>query len=148
MWKSYNDYYTVSDEGQVRNRRGRILKGDLNSKGYRRITINGRHIFIHKLVGILFIPNPLNLPQINHKDLNKLNNKKDNLEWCNNQYNMLHAYKNGTKHGKAKLLKIELLSLIDDLKIMTVGSVAIKYNLNVQSVYAIRKGRNIKRLTY
>ena len=43
-----------------------------------------------------FIPNPNNLPEVNHKDLNKQNNIVSNLEWCTQSYNVLHGIKNGT----------------------------------------------------
>ena len=42
---------------------------------------------IHRLVAMAFVPNPMNLPEINHKDENKLNPKSDNLEWCDRKYN-------------------------------------------------------------
>ena len=42
---------------------------------------------IHRLVALAFIPNPLSLPQVNHKDEDRLNNEADNLEWCDNKYN-------------------------------------------------------------
>lgn len=49
-----------------------------------------------------FISNPENLPQINHKDMNKKNNHHSNLEWCNNSYNHLHAFKNGRISAKGE----------------------------------------------
>lgn len=50
---------------------------------------------IHILVAIHFVSNLQNLPEVNHKDTNKRNNFKSNLEWCNKQYNMSHALSNG-----------------------------------------------------
>lgn len=50
---------------------------------------------VHKLVALAFIENNNNLPQINHKDGNKLNNYVDNLEWISNYDNIQHSIKNG-----------------------------------------------------
>ena len=50
------------------------------------------HPLVHRLVAIAFIPNPLNLPEVNHKDWNKLNCHKDNLEWSTWSDNVKHAY--------------------------------------------------------
>ena len=98
-WKLINGFenYEVSDDGLVRNvKTKRILKEDIKKKrsrysyalvylynhGKRRITS------VHRLVAEAFIPNPQNLPQINHKDENSLNNKVENLEWCTAKYNI------------------------------------------------------------
>ena len=64
---------------------------DKEEKGYRRLSIkvNGKrkHYAVHRLVGIAFIPNPLNKPQIDHIDGNVGNNRVDNLRWCSNKEN-------------------------------------------------------------
>lgn len=58
-------------------------------------------IALHRLLAIVFIPNPENKPQVNHKDTNKLNNLLNNLEWSTVKENIQHSYDNGriTKKG-------------------------------------------------
>ncbi len=72
-------------------KRGHLLKPNTNHKGYLMVKLYNGHkaksIAIHRLVAKAFIPNPDNLPQINHKDENKQNNCVNNLEWCTNDYN-------------------------------------------------------------
>jgi len=108
IWKdipNYEGYYQVSNLGRVRSLDrfvnspnggrisfGKILKNGLNVRGYLLVTLNklgiGKSKSVHQLVGISFIPNPLNLPQINHKDEVKINNRVENLEWCDSKYNI------------------------------------------------------------
>ena len=79
----------------------KIIKGSKNKDGYLKIHISNKErninkvVSIHRLVAKAFISNPNKLPQINHKDGNKLNNSISNLEWCTNLYNQQHAWKNG-----------------------------------------------------
>ena len=57
-------------------------------------------IYIHRLVAEAFIPNPSNLPVVNHKDENPKNNAVDNLEWCTTKYNLNYGTCNTRKSAK------------------------------------------------
>lgn len=90
--------YDVSETGLVRNREtGHILPLQLNTAGYLRIILYSnkscKKFFLHRLVANLYIPNPLNLPEVNHIDGNKYNNNVSNLEWCDRTYNERHGRK-------------------------------------------------------
>ena len=75
----------------------------LSPKGYKNINIRYKgklYTFrVHRIVAETFIPNPDNLPEVNHKDENKGNNSVDNLEWCTHQYNSAYGTR-GIKQGK------------------------------------------------
>jgi hypothetical protein len=90
--------YEISDDGCVYNKCGTVIKPFISKQGYYRVSLynNGRyHKFqLHRLVAEHFIPNPHNLPQVNHKDGNKLNNNVYNLEWCTQSDNIIHAINN------------------------------------------------------
>lgn len=97
IWKEVKDYeglYWVSDQGHVKNRHNKILIPEIRN-GYYSVDLrkNGKRkkTRIHRLVAQAFIPNPDNLPTINHKDENKLNNYVSNLEWCTQKYNTYHS---------------------------------------------------------
>lgn len=102
IYKSYHLKYEVSNLGRLRNTKTkRVLKPRTNNNGYYRIRLsdypNYKFIFIHRAVASSFIDNPDMLPQVNHIDENKLNNKASNLEWVDNKTNVRSWYKNNTK---------------------------------------------------
>ena len=112
IWKDIEGYkglYQVSNLGRVKSLdklkkvrnnglqpiKEKILRNRYNEKGYSIVCLckNGEHkdCRVHRLVASAFIPNPNNLPQVNHKDENPKNNCVDNLEWCTAQYNSTYG---------------------------------------------------------
>lgn len=95
----YKDFYgyNIDWHGRVTNKNtGRQVKPQENNCGYMRVQLcngsNKPRFFVHRIVAELFIPNPLNLPQVNHKDGNKKNNWVDNLEWVSASDNQKHSF--------------------------------------------------------
>ena len=89
----YENIYGITSCGRVWSYQNKcFLKPQLNKKGYLQVSLykngNRKVIRIHKLVAEAYLPNPNNLPQINHKDECKTNNCLQNLEWCNAKYNV------------------------------------------------------------
>ena len=100
-WKdiiNYEGYYQISNFGNIRSldrkirfnkgysiKKGKMLKPILNKKGYYKVSLSKKQkekrFFIHRLVAIHFIENPLSKEQVNHKDGNKKNNRADNFQY-------------------------------------------------------------------
>lgn len=108
---NYGKFYEISSYGQIRNSRTKkVCKTYLTKSGYPFICVSlgsrklRQGFRIHRVVAETFIPNPNNLPQVNHKDGNKQNNyagtpennfTDGNLEWVTSNENIQHAYKTG-----------------------------------------------------
>lgn len=95
--QGYAGRYAINNKGDVFSiPYGKLLAGDINRVGYKRIVLcdgkTKKRYFIHRLVADVFIPNPDNKPQINHIDGNKLNNRANNLEWVSGSENLIHAW--------------------------------------------------------
>lgn len=93
----YENYKVYEDGSIFSNISNKFLKPD-NAQGYLQVTLSVNkspiRIKIHRLVALLFVPNPNNYPIINHIDGNKLNNHFSNLEWCTYEHNNKHARDN------------------------------------------------------
>lgn len=139
----YEGLYQVSNFGRVKSlsnektRKEKILNITHRNK-YNLVTLYKNHtrttFSVHRLVAQAFIPNPDNLPQVNHKDENKLNNKVDNLEWCTQIYNVNYShaksvqcietgivYKSLTEAGKINNIQLGLLCRVCNKNNYTAG---------------------------
>ena len=110
----YEEVYQVSNLGRIRSFKSgkwQTLKNRLTPRGYYLVTLykdgKATNKWVHRLVAQAFIPNPDNLPQVNHKDEDKLNNAASNLEWCDSKYNINYGEgaKIRIKKIKSKLSK-------------------------------------------
>lgn len=90
-WKTIDDDVEVSTFGNVRHHTTHEKINTYKCGNYVRLHRYGIHQYVHRLVAQVFIPNPDNLHEINHKDCNTANNNVDNLEWCIRKQN--NAYK-------------------------------------------------------
>lgn len=90
----YEGQYEVSDIGEVRSVNGRVLKQVLNDQGYALVRVSGprKILRVHRMVAEAFIPNPNNLPFVNHIDCVRDNNCAANLEWCTQWQNLHHSH--------------------------------------------------------
>lgn len=121
LWKpviGYEGLYEVSNSGEIKSifygKNPKILKKSKTTTGYYKIELSKnkkrKSFKVHRLVAIAFIPNMENKPNINHIDGNPLNNNIDNLEWCTQKENVIHAVEIGLK-SKTYISKNELRRL-------------------------------------
>ena len=112
--KGYEGQYQVSNMGRVkslprkvqfghtyRTTPEKVLKYCNNGNGYQYVSLGGgveNRRYVHRLVAEAFIPNPYNLPEVNHKDCNPTNCIESNLEWCDRAYNLNYGNHN-EKHS-------------------------------------------------
>lgn len=146
VWKPISGFdgaYEISSTGLVRSvtreifngkgvfaSKSKILKPNTLAKGYFQVTLyyQNKRICkqVHRLVAEAFIKNPMpdKYNQVNHKDGNKQNNNVDNLEWCDNSLNQIHAWKNGMQPRTKKARKSAIHYRIGDMVFDSIRALA------------------------
>ena len=128
----YEGLYEVSNLGNVRRVAGkgcketRVLKPWKTKDGYMSVNLckdgNRKDYLVHRLVAQAFIPNPDNLPEVNHIDENKENNQVNNLEWCDHKQNCNH----GTRNQRSAEVRINDSKQSDIVLQMTLDYTLVK----------------------
>lgn len=155
-WRTVTDNpnYEVSNTGDIRHKgKKKILKLRTSKWGYKRARlsvsgINGGKLYaVHRLVASAFIPNPKNLPQVNHKDGDKSNNNVDNLEWVTAKENTLHAVrtgllKSGDKSHRTIIHKNELVEVCGLRELgLSYKQIGEMYNVEKSTISAIIRSK-------
>lgn len=168
----YEDLYEISNLGGVRskdrthdlqNRHPRPYKRQLKGKikatsksgPYEQVSLycggKCKGYLVHRLVAMHFVNNPDNLPEVNHKDEDKRNNRWDNLEWVTSSQNSLHSVHKttGSKCGTSKLTEAQVLDIAELLRITTLTQteIAKMYGVSNHAIYRIKAGDNWAWLT-
>ena len=148
----YERFYKISNRGRVKSRCC-ILRPFRHTRGYLMVNLWKygvcKKAYISRLVAKAFIPNPLNLPTVNHKDGNKENNNVENLEWMTYRDNSWHGLINGLlcvgeDHPNSKLKNSEV-KYIKSLKgKYSAAEIAKKFNVSRKCISMIMNGQSWK----
>lgn len=118
IWKDipgFEGKYAISNNGVVRIKNGARVCFELSQRGYHRVCLskNGasKHYRVHRLVASAFIPNPNGLPQVDHINGNKVDNRVENLRWVTNKQNC-----NYNNREKRRIRKIVIISKCGKMK--------------------------------
>ena len=156
IWKDivgYEGLYKVSNLGNVMSfwhKKPKLIKQIKDKKGYLRVGLKlynkpQKLIFVHRLVCQSFIPNPNNLPCVNHKDENPSNNNVNNLEWCSYQYNINYGTANerrAKKHSIPVLQYDKNGNFINDYP--SIKDAERKTGINHQNICNVCRGKRYK----
>ena len=155
------DRYYINKKGELFTENGKKKMKDCQKNGYIKNGLvlkdgSQKSYFRHRLVMICFnYREDYPKYQVNHIDGNKLNNSIENLEWCTNQENRIHAVKlglaaslKGETNPSSKLLETQVIDIIQDLLHgIPYSQICNKYNCSKSTISAIKNKRNWKYIT-
>lgn len=165
----YEGYYQAGTDGSVRSitkevrqhsgstqtKTGKILRPAKDRIGYLNCALskcnNLASYKVHRLVALAHIENPNHLPEINHKNGIKTDNRVDNLEWCNRSQNIQHAikhkllvFKKGADNAQSKFTQEQRAEIVSLMKSgVHYSLVAEKMNCHFGTIYKILKAETI-----
>lgn len=139
----FEGIYSITEDGKVWSYRNkRFLKTIINKNGYTYVKLSkdgiSRYHRVHRLVAIAYLPNPNNLPQVNHIDENLQNNSVSNLEWCSCGYNINYGARNETVRKKLSkaVLCVELNKIYS-----SATEAATELNISISGICNCAAGR-------
>ena len=156
--EGFENLYSVSNQGKIVKHAYKIdcirsgkcitlkykeheLQGSITSSGYVTVELTNKdgietYHYLHRFVAEAFIPNPNNLPQVNHKDGNKQNNCVDNLEWVTSRENIQHSIVNNLGTGGGYKKKHHIMRLDTNYIYSSIGEVCKEFSVSYNTVYS------------
>ena len=152
VWKIMKEHsnYEVSNLGKIKNKTtGRIRKTSINNKGYEQFIVyidkKPKTFYVHRVVANNFLENFNNLPEVNHKDENKLNNCVDNLEWCDGCYNLHYGTRIERIINKKKPIYIKIIQKDKNKNIIkiwkNIDEIVCNNNYHRSNIYKCCQGK-------
>ena len=171
--KDWEGYYEINKIGVVKsvtrwqldNRgankpyKGKVLSTSIRFGGYKFYKLQSKElgkkssVYVHRLLAIQFIPNPDNLPQVNHINGIRTDNSLNNLEWCDSSYNNTHKFKIGyispRRQSKENILDIYYSTILKRDSFVRYGTIPLeeiskKYNIDNDTVRKIIRKESYK----
>jgi len=148
--------YLIYESGRIislKNGGRKELKICKGKQGYCYVNLceDGKRTFkqVHRLVAQHFIPNPDNLPEVNHLDGDKSNNHKSNLEWCTSKQNKIHGtnlglYPSGIKHCRSKLTESDVLHIRNLKGIKTQKELSLMFGVSRPHISLVQSGKRFR----
>lgn len=166
-WAKVREFpdYEVSSLGNLRRPVGgfkRSINGlkQYVQNGYSSIGLTNKEtgvkktMYVHRVVALSLIPNPENLPCVNHKDGNKLNNSRDNLEWVTYKQNTAHAIETGLFKVSGEYHGRHVLNAAQVIEVVAFGRAGVskallgrRYNVTDTAIHMILSGKNWSSVT-
>lgn len=163
VWKTYPDYPFIeaSNLGRIRTKdryvtvkgqgkrlvKGKVLKQRLRPDGYMEVNFRVKNkpvkLLTHRIIAASHLPNPNNLPEVNHKDNDRTNNAVSNLEWCTREYNQDYKEKHGMSAAEVVGRPVIAVNLETGrvLRFETRSEAARKLGIDVSSIVKVVKGK-------
>ena len=142
IYKGSKTRYFVTSEGDVYNDKGHKMALKENEDGYLvlKIFVDGKAVYpgVHTLVATAFIPNPDNLPQVNHIDGDKTNNCVNNLEWVTAKDNVRHSILTGLRSNTLDCETVERICQIMETGEYTQNQIAEMFNIPRHTITGIK----------
>lgn len=145
----FEGLYEVSDQGRVKSlftKKERIIKPFTNNSGYLRVNLHKKgqkpkKFYVHRLVALSFIPNPLNKPEANHQNGNTLDNRLENLNWMTSKENTAHAIELGLFKLNNKPVIATNLDTLERLEFKSMTEAANQLGVHIANLHKVLKGK-------